>query len=94
VRHLDPLGLVVTLPLVCVCVGGGYAFETLSVLARLHHRVSHYRVIGDTCPITSPISIHWRRVKLERVSDYKTHSRHALRMCVTNLVADWAPLYH
>jgi hypothetical protein len=52
------------------------------------HRVLHYRVIWDAYLGASPISIHWRRVKLERVSHYKTHLRRALRVCVTDLIAD------
>jgi hypothetical protein len=50
----------------------------------LHRRISHYRVIGDARMGASPISIHWRRVNSERVSDlipgwglYGTNTRHA-----------------
>jgi hypothetical protein len=39
----------------------------------------------------SPISIHWRRTKLKRVSNYKTHPRHTLRVDVTDLIAGWNP---
>jgi hypothetical protein len=38
-------------------------------IVRLHHHVLHYKVVGDTRPDASLISIHWRRVNLERVSD-------------------------
>jgi hypothetical protein len=55
-------------------------------IAHLGCRVSHYKVILDACPGASPISIHWRRAKLERVSHSKTHLRHALIVHVTNLV--------
>jgi hypothetical protein len=61
-------------------------------IACLYRRVSHYRVVGDTRPSVSPISIHWRRVKLEYVSDYKTHLRHELRVCITDFILGWAPM--
>jgi hypothetical protein len=75
--------------------------------ARLSRHVLHYRVIRDACPSASPISIHWKHVKLMRishykthlrgalrvrVSHYKTHLRGALRVRVTNLIAGWAPV--
>jgi hypothetical protein len=53
--------------------------------------VSHYKVIGDACPGTSPISIHWGCAKLECVSHYMTHLRHALRVSVTDLIVGWGP---
>jgi hypothetical protein len=53
-------------------------------ITRLHRCVLHYRVIGDKRPGASLISIHWRRVKSQRVSDsipgwgpYGTNMRHA-----------------
>jgi hypothetical protein len=52
-------------------------------------RRSYYRVVGDTQLGTSPISIHWRRVKSGRVSDYKNHLRCALRVHATDLIPDW-----
>jgi hypothetical protein len=61
--------------------------DTQITLSLFCCRVSHYRIIGDVRPDMSLISIHWRRVKLERVSDYKTYMRRALRMCVTDLIA-------
>jgi hypothetical protein len=45
-------------------------------IACLRHRVSHYKVIEDMRPGTSPISIHWRHANSERVSD---------------LIPDWGP---
>jgi hypothetical protein len=48
-------------------------------------------VIRDARLGASPISIHWRRVKLERFSDYKTHLRRALMVRVTNLIPDLSP---
>jgi hypothetical protein len=60
-------------------------------IACFRHRVSHYRVIRDARPSVSLISIHWRCVKLEHVSDYKTHPRRALRVCITNLITGWGP---
>jgi hypothetical protein len=57
----------------------------------LCHHISHYRVIGNVHPGASLINIHWRCVKLERVSDYKTHLRHVLRVCVTDLIFGWSP---
>jgi hypothetical protein len=57
----------------------------------LHRRVSHYKVIGDAHLGASPISMYWRCVKLEHVSDYKTHLRYALKVCITNLIAGWGP---
>jgi hypothetical protein len=60
-------------------------------ISHLHHRVSHYRVVGDMRPDASSISIHWRHVKSERVVDYKTHPRHALRVCVSDLIPGWGP---
>jgi hypothetical protein len=60
--------------------------------ARLSRHVLHYRVIRDACPSASPISIHWKHVKLMRVSHYKTHLRGALRVRVTDLIAGWAPM--
>jgi hypothetical protein len=60
-------------------------------ITRLHHHVLHYRVIGDTRPDASPISIHWRCAKSERVFDYKTHPRRMLRVRVTNLILGWNP---
>jgi hypothetical protein len=53
--------------------------------------ILHYRVIGDARPGASPISIHGRCTKLERVFDYKTHLRRALMVHVTNLILGWCP---
>jgi hypothetical protein len=61
-------------------------------ITRFHYHVSHYRVIRDVLPGVSPISIHWRHTKLERVSHFKTHPRCTLSVYVTNLVTDWAPM--
>jgi hypothetical protein len=58
-------------------------------ITRLYRCVSQYRVIGDTRPGASLISIHWRCVKSERISDYKTHPRCALRVRVTDLIPGW-----
>jgi hypothetical protein len=60
-------------------------------IARLHRRISHYRVFRDACPDAYPISIHWRRAKLECVSHYMTHPRRALRVRISNLIGGWAP---
>jgi hypothetical protein len=46
-------------------------------IACLRRHVSHYKVIGDARPGASPISIHWRRVKSE---------------CISDLIPDWAPM--
>jgi ribosomal protein L39E len=43
-------------------------------------------------PVTSPISRHWRRAKLEHVADYKTHPRRALRVHVSDLIPGWGPM--
>jgi hypothetical protein len=59
---------------------------------RLRRHVSHYRVIRDAHLGTSPISIHCRRAKLERITHSKAHLRHALNVHVTDLVAGWAPI--
>jgi hypothetical protein len=58
-------------------------------ITRLRRRVSHYRVIRDARSGASLISIHWRRVKLERIFHYKTHARRALRVRVTDLIVSW-----
>jgi hypothetical protein len=60
-------------------------------IVHLRRCVSHYRVIRDARPDAFPISIHWRCVKLEHVSHNKTHPRHALVMCVINLIVGWGP---
>jgi hypothetical protein len=52
-------------------------------IARLRLCVSHYSVIRDTHPGVSLIMIHLRCVH------YKSHLRRALRVCVTDLIADW-----
>jgi hypothetical protein len=49
------------------------------------------RVIRDAWSGASPISIHWRRSKSERVADYKTHLRYMVRVCVSDLIPGWAP---
>jgi hypothetical protein len=60
-------------------------------IACLGHRVLHNRVIKDARPGTSLISIYWRRVKSERVSDYKTHPRCTLTVHVTDFILGWGP---
>jgi hypothetical protein len=60
-------------------------------IVHLHHHISHYKVIGDTRSGTSSIKIHWRRAKLERVFDYKTHPRCTLMVHVTDLILGWGP---
>jgi hypothetical protein len=57
----------------------------------LCRHISYYRVIRDARPGASPISIHWRCAKLERVSHYMTHPRHTLRVHVTDLIVGWGP---
>jgi hypothetical protein len=47
----------------CACTKNGDA-----QVARLHHCISHYRVIGDVRSGTSSISIHERRTTSERVT--------------------------
>jgi hypothetical protein len=46
---------------------------------------------GDARLGVSLISIHWRRAKSERVSDYKTYPRRALRVSITYWNAGWGP---
>jgi hypothetical protein len=70
----------------CVCTKKGDMQIT-----HLHRCISYYRVIGDTCLGASPISIHWRHTKLERVSHYTTHPRHTLIVRITDLIAEWGP---
>jgi hypothetical protein len=60
-------------------------------IVRLHCHVSHYRAVRDARSYASPISIHWRCTKPDHISDYKTHPRRALRVCVTDLILGWGP---
>jgi hypothetical protein len=60
-------------------------------ITHLHHRISHYIVIGDTRPSASQISIYWRRAKSERISDYKTHLRRVLMVLLTDLITSLGP---
>jgi hypothetical protein len=55
----------------------------------LYCHVSYYRVIVLD---VSPISIHRRHAKSERVSDYNTHPRRTLKVHVTDLFPGWGPL--
>jgi hypothetical protein len=59
--------------------------------AWLCRHVLYYRVIWDAHPGTSPISIYRRRAKLECVSHYNIYLSRSLRVCVTDLIANWAP---
>jgi hypothetical protein len=51
-------------------------------ITRLHHRVSHYRVIRDMRPSASSIRIHLRRALCWNL-------RRDIRSCVVNLIVGW-----
>jgi hypothetical protein len=61
-------------------------------IVRLHCHISYYRLIRDATLGASPISIHWRRASLERVSHFDNHLRRASKVHVTDLITGWAPI--
>jgi hypothetical protein len=87
-NEFDKRGVMLCLP--SHYVRKAHSRHTRTKIVRLYHRISHYRVIRDVQPGTSPISIHGRRAMSERVTylisgygPYATNLRHALRVCVS-----------
>jgi hypothetical protein len=58
-------------------------------MARLRHPISYYRVIGDARPGASPIMIHLRRALVRARLPLEINPRHAIRVCIVNLIAGW-----
>jgi hypothetical protein len=58
-------------------------------IARLHHCVLHYKVYWDTRKGASPNKIHMRRDLGRMLLSLKSNLRHALRECITYLIAGW-----
>jgi hypothetical protein len=57
---------------------------------RVDHAFPSSRLALQSCQRrgagASSISINWRRAKSERIADYKTHSRRAIRVSVSDLI--------